>query len=295
MWESLQQKLAENTDYIVGVLSHWIDLHLINIIVILLGAYILRKLAERFLRKIIKHTIRHDLFPTEFDRKKRVQTLDALVTATARIGIWIIAIMMLITEIGINTGPLLASAGIFGIALGFGAQSLIKDFTSGFFIIAENQYRVGDIVELNNISGVVEAITIRTTAVRDLDGNLHHIPNGSIVVTTNKTMNFARINERFTVALDTDIEKLEHVINHVGEELTADPDIKRFIIEPPHFARIDGFDKDGLIVRVFGRTSPGEQWKIKGAFYKHLKKAFEKNHIEIPYPQITLHEAKKKS
>lgn len=294
MWESLQQKLTENAEYISDVVLRWLDLHLINIVVIIVGAYFVRKILTQFLSRTIKHTVRHDLFPTEFDRKKRVQTLDALVGATVRIMIWVVATIMVISEIGINTGPLIASAGILGVALGFGAQSLIKDFMSGVFIIVENQYRVGDIVELNNISGVVEQITIRTTVVRDLDGDLHHIPNGSIGVTTNKTMDFAQINEKFTVALDTDIEELEHVINHVGEQLAADPTHKRHIIEPPHFARIDGFDKDGLVVRVFGKTSPGEQWAIKGAFYKSLNKAFKKQHIEIPYPQMTIHEAKKK-
>ncbi len=293
MWESLQQKLSENMTYIGNVMFRWLDLHLINILVILIGAYVARKFTTRFLSRLIKHTVRHDLFPTEFDRKKRVQTLDALVGATVRIAIWVIASIMIISEIGINTGPLLASAGILGVALGFGAQSLIKDFMSGMFIILENQYRVGDVVELSNISGVVEHITIRTTVVRDMDGDLHHIPNGTIQVTTNKTMGFAQINEKFTVALETDIEELEHVINHVGEQLSAHPNFKRHIIEPPHFERIDGYDKDGLVVRVLGKTSPGEQWAIKGALYKALVKAFKKHHIEVPHQQLTIHQAKK--
>lgn len=291
---NFQQKLSENMEYIGSVVFRWLDLHLINIVVILVGAYFARKIITQFLSRAIKHTVRHDLFPTEFDRKKRVQTLDALIGATVRILIWIIAAIMVISEIGIDTGPLLASAGILGVALGFGAQSLIKDFMSGMFIIIENQYRVGDVVELSNISGVVEHITIRTTVVRDMDGDLHHIPNGSITVTTNKTMDFAQINEKFTVGIDSDIEELEHVINHVGEQLSADPNYKRHIIEPPHFGRVDGYDKDGMIVRVFGKTSPGEQWAIKGAFYKSLNKAFKKHHIEIPHTQLTIHESKKK-
>lgn len=295
MWESLQQKISDNAVYIGNAMFRWFDLHLINILVILIGAYFARKIATKFLSQAIKHTVRHDLFPTEFDRKKRVQTLDALVGATVRLLIWFIATLMIISEIGINTAPLLASAGILGVALGFGAQSLIKDFMSGMFIIIENQYRVGDVVELSNISGTVEQITIRTTVVRDLNGDLHHIPNGTIAVTTNMTMDFAQINEKFTVALDTDIEELEHVINHVGEQLAADPAHKRHIIKPPRFDRVDGFDKDGMIVRVFGKTSPGEQWAIKGAFYKSLNKAFKKHHIEVPHAQLTIHEAKKNS
>lgn len=279
----------ENAGHLVGA---WLGLHLLNIIIILIGARIAIEFGVRLIKKIIHKTVRHDLFPTESDRKKRIETLDSLVGASVRITVWIVAGMMIINEIGVDTGPLIASAGIVGIALGFGAQSLIKDFVSGIFIIVENQYRVGDVIKINDIDGVVEAITIRTTIMRDLDGNLHHVPNGSIVVTTNKTMDYGRINEDITVGLGTDIDQLEHVINHVGSEIAAAAEFKDDIKDPPHFARVTGFSNDGLVVKILGKTTPGEQWRVKGELYKRLKKAFEKHHIDIPYPQRTIHQAK---
>src|SRR5690606_12957323 len=150
----------------------------------------------------------------------------------------------------------------------------IKDFVSGVFIIVENQYRVGDIIQINDIDGVVEAITIRTTVLRDLDGNLHHVPNGSIVVTTNKTMDYGRINEDIVVGFDTDIEQLEHIINHTGAQLAAVAEFKDDIMDPPHFARVTGFSERGMTVKILGKTTPGEQWRVKGELYKRLKKSF---------------------
>lgn len=218
-----------------------------------------------------------------------------------RVSVFVIAVMMIISELGINTGPLVASAGVIGVALGFGAQSLIRDFMSGFFIITENQFRVGDIIEIATnvsnvrISGTVEAITIRTTVIRDLDGKLHHVPNGNIIVTTNMTMNFAKLNEELVIEQDTDLAKLEHVINHTGEELAADPTFKHRIIEPPYFARIDRINNDGLVVKIFGKTTPGEQWSVKGELYKRLTKALEKNHIELAQTRITVSQAKRRA
>jgi len=294
MWAQIQKKLGENFDYIGASLSNWFSLHFINIVAILLAGYVFRYIVIRFVVRIIKYTVRHDLYPTETDRKRRIETLESLIKATIKVLVWILVVVMIISEVGIDAGPLLASAGIIGVVVGLGAQSLIKDFLSGLFIITENQYRIGDVVELNQISGTVEAITIRITSVRDLDGDLHHIPNGSITVTTNKTMDFAQINEDVIVARDSDIDEVEHVINHVGEQLATHSELKPYILEAPHFDRVDGFDKDGLRIKVFGKTAAGEQWRVKGEFYKRLKKAFDQHDIEVPYAQLTNHEAKKK-
>ncbi|MCA9337092.1 mechanosensitive ion channel family protein [Candidatus Saccharibacteria bacterium] len=284
MWETLITDLNTSAENLGKLAATWLALHLLNIIIILIGARIIRVVATRAISKLIHKTVRHDLFPTEADRKKRIETLDSLVSASVRVVVWLVAGMMIVNELGVDTGPLLASAGIVGIALGFGAQSFIKDFVSGVFIIVENQYRVGDIIQINDIDGVVEAITIRTTVLRDLDGNLHHVPNGSIVVTTNKTMDYGRINEDIVVGFDTDVEQLEHIINHTGAQLAAVAEFKDDIIDPPHFARVTGFNERGMSIKILGKTTPGEQWRVKGELYKRLKKSFDKHHIDIPYP-----------
>lgn len=293
MLDNVGQDLLESFERVRSSTGQWFADHFLSIVIILVLGYVAKLLLTRLVRNIIKQTVRHDLFPTEVDRKKRLKTLDGLVGTVVGIFVWIVVIIMIVSELGINTGPLLASAGVIGIVLGFGAQTLIKDFTSGLFIIAENQYRVGDVIEINNISGVVEEITIRTTVLRDLDGHLHHIPNGSVDVTTNMTMDYANLHENFTVGTDTEIEQLEHVINHVGEQLTTNPELKALIVEPPKFARITGFNRDGLTVKVLGKTTPGDQWKVQGEFYKQLKKAFDRHHIQVPHRQLTVHNTKR--
>lgn len=294
MLDKFLQKLETTAHEVWDMMWSWLAAHALNVVLIVIGAFIVRRILARVITQLIGRTMRRDLFPTELDRKKRLETLDGLIGATTQVFVWVVAIVMIISELGINTAPLLASAGIIGIAFGFGAQSLVKDFFSGIFIILENQYRVGDIVEISQISGVVEDITIRTTVVRDLNGQLHHIPNGSIVVTTNKTMDFAQINEDIIVGLDTDVEKIEEIINEVGKEVARISAIKDYIVEPPHFERLDGFTNDGMRIKVLGKTTPGEQWIVKGKFYTKLKAALDKNKIEIPYQHITLDHLKKK-
>ncbi len=266
----------------------WFGQHGVVILLVLISGYLFRKIGTRLILRVVEKTVRKDLFPTETDRKKRVKTLESLVGGVLRIGTWLIVFTIIIDELGVDTGPLIASAGVLGVALGFGAQSLIKDFVSGVFIIIENQYRVGDIVELNEVDGTVEAITIRTTVLRDLDGHLHHIPNGSIVVSTNKTMDFGRINEDILVGKDTDIDNLENVINKVGQEMANSSDLKNKIIEPPHFASLKGFSKNGMLIKVLAKTRVSDNWEIKTELYRRLKKAFDAHDIELPYEHLVI-------
>lgn len=292
MLENVGQKITEGFGDIWSLFSSWVTEHLPTIILILILGYVARVLLTKLIHNIVKQSVRHDLFPNHGDRQKRLKTLEGMISAIVRVIVWVVVAIMIINQLGVDTGPLIASAGVIGIALGFGAQTLIKDFTSGLFIIAEDQYRLGDVIKINDIAGVVEEITIRTTVLRDLDGHLHHIPNGSIDVTTNMTMEYANLHENLTVGLDTDIEQLQHVINHVGEQLAGMPELKKIIVEPPEFVRITGFNDDGLVVKIVGKTTPGDQWLVQGEFYKAIKKAFEKHHIDIPYPQRTIHQAK---
>lgn len=289
MWEIILESLKE-----VGLqLADWLDAHFINILVIIVGAWIIRHFSSKLISSLLTHTVRPDLYPTKSDREKRIRTLKSLVGAVVRIGVYIIATILIIGEINPDyTTALFASAGVIGVAIGFGAKDVINDFMSGIFIIIENQYRVGDIVGIGGVAGIVEDITIRTTVLRDLDGNVHHVPNGSIDVTTNMTLGYSRINEDVLVGYGTDIKKLEGIINSVGEEMAAVPDLGAKIIEPPKFERITGFGDNGLVVKILGKTVTGDQWYVKGELYKRLKVAFEKHEIEIPYQHVVIHEYK---
>ena len=178
--------------------------------------------------------------------------------------------------------------------MGFGAQSLIKDFVSGIFIIIENQYRVGDVVAIGGVDGVVQDVTIRTTVLRDLDGNVHHVPNGNITVTTNKTIGYSGINEEIIVDASTDLALLEHVINHVGEQLAAMPDLQIYIKETPQFRQVIGLNANGMVVKIVGQATAGDSWRVKGELYRLLKHAFEKHKIKLGVPLLPYAAALKK-
>ncbi len=253
-------------------------------LIIVLCAYVIRRFGIAILRRMIERAVRNSTYATNADQKKRVRTLMGVLTAFLSVGIWVIAFMMIIQLFGIETGPLLASASIIGVAIGFGTQSLVKDIVSGIFIIIENQYRVGDEVTLGAFSGTVEAIGIRTTILRDIDGNVHYVPNGTITASTNKTMHFTRINLTVKVIYETDLKKLEKIINQVGSEMAHDEVWGKRIIEPPRFQRIENFVDNGLEIKIVGITKPSKLLDIAGELRARLLIAFEKNDIIIPHP-----------
>ena len=259
----------------------WLNQHGLNILVIVIGSWILRRFGTAVVSGLLHRAVRNHDFATETDRKKRLATLESLVDAIVRIAVWLIATVMIIDELGINTGPLLASAGVVGVALGIGAQSFIKDFVNGIFIIAENQYRVGDTVTLNNVSGTVHAITVRTTVLRDIDGSLHHVPNGTITVATNRTYDIGKLNETITVPLDTDINKLEEVIGKVGEAMVEAKDLGTKIRTVPKVGQITGVTGGGLAVTIVADTDPAAQFKVRNELYHHLVPALKKANIKL--------------
>ena len=178
------------------------------------------------------------------------------------------------------------------IAVGFGAQYVIRDFFTGLFIILENQYRVGDVVKIGEITGTVESINLRMSVLRDIDGTVHHIPNGEIKIASNLSKEFARVNLKIGVAYDSDIEKVIKLVNQVGQELAKDPEWKNKILQAPEFIRIDNFADSAIIIKILGETKPLEQWEVLGELRKRLKIAFDKQGVEIPFPQVVVHPGK---
>ena len=270
----------------------WLGSSGLKILFIILVVYMVRRFGNIIIERGIKRTIKADNYATPVDEKKREETLISISTAVARIVLWVVAGMLIVQEFGIDIGPLVAGASVIGVALGFGAQSLVKDFVSGLFIILENQYRVGDVVTIAGVDGTVQAISVRETILRDLDGNIHHVPNGSINVATNKTMDFSRINLNIGVSYDTKIDKVEKVIDEVGVDLMGDDDWKEKIIEAPRFVRVNNFGANEIELKILGKVKPGSQWSVAGEFRRRIKIAFDKNKIEIPFPQQVVHRAK---
>lgn len=262
----------------------------VKIALIIFVAWVLLRFGMAVIARLIRRSMIADNFASEREEKLREDTIISVTHAVLRIGVWTLALMLVLDEFNIDIGPLIAGAGVVGLAIGFGAQSLIKDFVSGIFIVLENQYRVGDVVKLNDISGTVQKISMRTTVLRDISGNVHHIPNGSIERATNKTMEFSKINMNINVSYDSDIEKVEKIINSVGQELAEAKDWKGQIIETPHFLRIVEFSDSAVVVKIIGKTQPTKQWAVAGELRRRILSEFKKQHIEIPLPQIVVHQ-----
>lgn len=274
--------LAEKAGNVGHLLGDWLYLHAVNITIILVAAWVLRHFSVKILSSLLRHTIRSDMFPTKGAREKRLKTLTSMANAVTQVGISIVAVILILGEINPNyANVLFASAGLLTVAVGFGAKDLINDFVTGIFIISEGQYRVGDAVEIAGVSGVVEAVTVRTTVLRDLDGNVHYVPNGDITVATNKTLGFSRINENIAFDASTDIERVTHVINHVGEEMATDTEFKNKMKEAPHVAQVVGYGPTGLIIKVTATTGESDKPAVKSALYQRLHKAFAKNDIKV--------------
>jgi small conductance mechanosensitive channel len=260
----------------------WLGQNLLSIIFILFGAFLINRFIPALVSGIfkqLKYRTHGDI--GEEDMIKRQNTLIGMFTAVLKILVWIIAISTVLGYFNIDLAPLIASAGIIGVAIGFGAQSLIKDFISGIFIILENQYRVGDSVELDGASGTVEQISVRTTILRDPSGNVHYIPNGMVAHSINKSKDYSKVNILVSVSPETDVDKLIEVVNKVGESLAKDSKWSKKVIEAPHFFAINSFSNTGLEVKIIGKTSPSAQWSVSGELRRRLLAEFKKQKFAL--------------
>ncbi len=260
--------------------------HSLNVIIILaigaLGFFFGNLLLERLVRQIVKRTPQHrDWHPKDIE--KRQNTLSALFGSIWRLVVVIITAVMVFRELFpmIDLTPIFASAGIIGIALGFGAQSLIKDFLSGIFIISENQYRVGDVIDLDGYTGTVERIGTRSTVVRDDDGNVHYFPNGMVQHVINKTMGYSM--SRFTIDIypSADIDHVITLINKTGRKLASEQKWLDKIIDPPAFVSIGAFTSKGVSLLIAGKTQPSDQWVVTAEMRRRLLHELEQNDIKL--------------
>lgn len=258
----------------------------VHILFILALTLILLKVSKILSKRLINLVVRQK---EDVEFHKRTQTLVSIVWHAASLGILLVAAMMILKEFGVEIGPLLAAAGIAGLAVGFGAQSLVKDVISGFFILLEDQIRVGDVVQIAGKSGLVEKISLKTTILRDLSGNVHYVPNGQIDVVTNMTKEFSRYVFDIGVAYREDVDEVMAVIKEVDEELRNDPDFKDDILEPIEIMGLDQFANSAVIIKARTTTKPLQQWRIGREFNRRLKKKFDEKNIQIPFPHLTLY------
>jgi len=285
--------LAELADFIIG--------KPITILVILVIAWLANRIARRGIKGVLRtlssgavqervsglraatpgallQTAEHSL-----RSEQRIEALTSVLRSLVTFVIYTVAVFMILGEVGLNLGPLIAGAGIIGVALGFGSQSLVKDFLSGVFILVEDQFGVGDIVDLDGTtSGVVDAVSLRTTRLRAVDGTLWHVPNGEIRRVGNKSQHWSRALIDIEVAYDTNIDHAEAVIAAVAHEIAAeDSDV----IEEPEVWGVEALGAHGIVLRLVVKTRPSEQFRVSRELRRRIKAAFDREGIEIPFPQ----------
>jgi small conductance mechanosensitive channel len=222
----------------------------------------------------------------------RAQTIGAVLRSVSTAIIWTLALLTILGEVDLNLGPLIASAGIAGVAIGFGAQTLVKDFLTGIFMLAEDQYGVGDIVDLGPATGTVEGVGLRTTRIRDVQGVLWHIPNGQISRVGNKSQLWARALIDVTVAYNADLRRAEQVIQEVAESLYDDADWHELLLEPPEVWGVEELGSDGVKIRLVVKTKPAEQFKVMRELRIRLKERFDSEDsitLAQPIQSVLLH------
>ena len=269
----------------------------VQILIIVVVAFLVLRLGRLALRSVFKALL--DREATEgtaqelsaIEVRKRLDTLDRLGSNVLRFFVIVIAGLMILTTFGINIGPAVAGLGVVGIAVGFGTQSLIRDYMNGCLILIENQFSRGDVVTVAGVTGTVEDFSLRRTTLRDLDGVVHTVPNGAISVASNRTRTWARINQNVVVLFGTDVDKAIDVVNAVGQGMAADPKWKRRILEPPRVDRVESIDPTvGIALKILGTVRASDQWEASGEFRRKLLTAFAENGIEIPGPRVALPE-----
>ena len=275
-WSTLAQVLRE---------------HAVPILVVVAVALVLIRVARLFIHGIVKALM--DREATEgtaqelsaVELKKRIDTLDDLGLNVIRFFIVVIAGLMILRSFDLDIGPAIAGLGVVGVAVGFGAQHLVRDYLNGALILIENQFSKGDVIRVAGVSGTVEDFSLRRTTLRDLDGVVHTVPNGEITIASNLTRVWARINQDVTVAYGTDIDRATEVVYGVGEAMAADSAWRRRVLEAPRVDRVAALGEYGITLKILGTVRAPDQWAAAGELRKRLLAAFHEHGIEIPRPQ----------
>ncbi|MBA7668809.1 hypothetical protein ES703_76925 [subsurface metagenome] len=273
----------------------WFLEHGIRILVIIflsyLGYMITRAVMPRIIEGLI--TVKGKGRRTKAYLAQRSKSLSSVLTNTIGIFIAIIAVFMILSEVGLDITPLLAGAGVAGIAIGFASQNSIRDFLAGLTIMIEDQYNVGDVVRVADVTGFVEGLSIRRTLIRDLDGILHVVPNGEIRVASNYTRSWARAHLNISVAYKEDLDRVMSIIRKVWEKMAKNPKWEpQLISKTPWLLRVNEFGDSGIIIKVAGDTRPMKQWDVMGELRRRIKRAFDDEGIEIPWPHVKLYMGK---
>ncbi len=262
-----------------------------RILLILVIAWVVMVVARTALRRLERTLIRtgaaHGEVPSE--ATKRAETLVRLLRQAVKIMIWVVALLIILREIGVEIAPILASAGILGLAVGFGAQNLVRDVISGFFLILENQVRVGDVAIINGTGGLVEAVNFRTVVLRDLSGIVHIFPNGTVESMANLTQEWSGYVFDIGVAYKEDVDRVMDLMREVGAELRADGYFGPLMVQDVEIFGVDEFADSAVMIKGRLKTLPIKQWEVGREYRRRLKKAFDREGVEIPFPHRSIY------
>lgn len=267
----------------------WLYDHGLKLLLIVLGAFVLLWLVRVLSARVVAFLIQSGGRGTKVERENRAHTLVSVFQNTVNVAVYVAVILMVLNETGISIGPLLAGAGVVGLAVAFGAQSLVKDYFYGFMILLENQYGVNDVVKIGDIAGQVERITLRITMLRDQEGTAHFIPHGTISAVSNLTHLWSRAVFDIGVSYKEDVDRVMEVLLELGRELRQDPQFSAVILEDPQMLGVEALADSAVVLKFTIKTQPLKQWDVKRALLRRIKRRFEQDGIEIPFPHRTLY------
>ena len=264
----------------------WLINHGLRILLIIILTFVALKISKMLANRIFSAFKHKEL---EIEMRKRADTLNSLIRYILNTVILAVAAVMILDELGIEIGPVLAAAGIVGLAIGFGAQHLVQDIISGFFILVDDQIRVGDVVQVSGRGGLVEKVNLRMVILRDLAGNVHYIRNCQIDVVTNMTKEFSYYVIKVGIAYKEDVDEVMDLLKSIGEELKNDPEYGPLILEPLDVLGVDDFGDSQVTIKARIKTVPLKQWKVGRELRRRIKNTFDREGIEIPFPHLTLY------
>lgn len=284
-------------------IAEWFVARPLGVIVIVIGALVATRVSRKVINRWVDHLVERD---AERERSggtgmislaageaslrasTRARTIGAVSRGLVALLIWSIAFLLFLGVFDVDLGPLLAGAGIAGVALGFGAQTMVRDFLAGFFMLVEDQFGVGDVIDVGEASGTVEGFTLRSTMLRDIDGTVWHVPNGEIQRVGNKSQQWARALLDISVAYGADLREAQEIIKAVADEIWGEPEWRDLLLEEPELWGVERLDADGIAIRLVIKTRPAEQWKVMRELRMRIKEGLDLAGIEIPFVQRTV-------
>ena len=267
-------------------IQDWLDDHGSDIGISLVFVLIAYVLFRALFPRIARAAMMRSAHPPDAEMEARADTIIAVVDRTARLALVLIAIITVLPEFGVNITAIVTGLGISGLALALGSQQLVRDGINGMFLLAEDQYRTGDVVTIAGVTGTVETITLRRTVLRDDDGVVHSVPNGSITVVANHTRDYAQVNLDVRVSVGEDLARVRQVIEDIRAQAQANPEARDIFLDGPRMLRLESVGDDGMTIRVTARTRPTARWEAAGELRQRLSEAFLSAGIKVPYPVL---------